>query len=52
MARYAADAMLNDELADNFPQSSIAIVEFELADTQKLLTKKDQINERLKQLAA
>lgn len=52
MARYAADAMLNDELADNFPQSSIAIVEFESADTQKLLTKKDQINERLKQLAA
>lgn len=52
MARYAAEAMLNDELADNFPLASIAIVEFELADTQKLLTKKEQISERLKQLAA
>ena len=52
MARYAAEAMLNDELADNFPLASIAIVEFESADTQKLLTKKEQISERLKQLAA
>ena len=52
MARYAAEAMLNDELADNFPLASIAIVEFESADTQKLLTKKEQIRERLKQLAA
>jgi len=52
MARYAADAMLNDELVDNFPQSSIAIVEFESEDTHKLLSKKDQISERLKQLAA
>ena len=40
MARYAADAMLNDELADNFPQAAIDIVEFESADIQKLLTKK------------
>lgn len=52
MARYAAEAMLNDELVDNFPQTSIAIVEFESTDTQKLLTKKEQISERLKQLAA
>lgn len=52
MANYAAEAMLNDNLADNFPQSSITIIEFESADTQKLLTKKEQISERLKQLAA
>ena len=52
MARYAAEAMLNDELTDNFPLASIAIVEFESADTQKLLTKKEEISERLKQLAA
>lgn len=52
MARYAADAMLNDKLADDFPLASIAIVEFESADTQKLLTKQGQISERLKQLAA
>ena len=52
MARYAADAMLNDELADNFPQSCIEIVEFESTDIQKLLTKKEPISERLKQLAA
>lgn len=52
MARYAADAMLNDELADDFPQSCIEIVEFESTDIQKLLTKKEPISERLKQLAA
>ena len=52
MARYAADAMLNDELADNFPQAAIDIVEFESADIQKLLTKKEQISERLTQLMA
>lgn len=52
MARYAADAMLNDALADKFPQSCIDIVEFELTDIQKLLTKKEPISERLKQLAA
>ncbi|THK40542.1 HDOD domain-containing protein [Methylophaga sp. SB9B] len=52
MARYAADAMLNDDLADNFPQSCIEIVEFESTDIQKLLTKKGQISERLQQLAA
>ncbi|ODN65495.1 HDOD domain protein [Methylophaga muralis] len=52
MARYAADAMLKDELADNFPQSCIEIVEFESTDIQKLLTKKEPISERLKQLAA
>ncbi|MCL5975911.1 MAG: HDOD domain-containing protein [Gammaproteobacteria bacterium] len=52
MASYAADAMLKDELTDNFPQAAIAIVEFEAADTQKLLTKKDQISERLTQLTA
>jgi HD-like signal output (HDOD) protein len=52
MARYAADSMLNDELADNFPQSCIEIVEFESTDIQKLLTKKEPISERLKQLAA
>ena len=52
MARYAADAMLNDELADNFPQAAIDIVEFESADIQKLLTKKEQISERLRQLMA
>lgn len=52
MARYAADAMLNDELADKFPQSCIEIVEFESTDIQKLLTKKEPISERLKQLAA
>jgi HD-like signal output (HDOD) protein len=52
MARYAADAMLKDELTDNFPPAAIAIVEFEAADTQKLLTKKDQISERLTQLMA
>ena len=52
MARYAANAMLNDELADDFPEAAIAIVEFESADTQKLLTKKEQISERLTQLMA
>jgi HD-like signal output (HDOD) protein len=52
MSRYAADAMLKDELTDNFPPAAIAIVEFEAADTQKLLTKKDQISERLTQLMA
>ncbi|WP_417549989.1 HDOD domain-containing protein [Methylophaga sp.] len=52
MARYAAAAMLNDELADNFPQSCIEIVEFESTDIEKLLTKKGPISERLKQLAA
>tara|TARA_R100000654_G_scaffold4147_5_gene12586 strand:+ start:49868 stop:50758 length:891 start_codon:yes stop_codon:yes gene_type:complete len=52
MARYAANAMLNDELADDFPEAAIAIVEFESADIQKLLTKKEQISERLTQLMA
>jgi len=52
MARYAAEAMLNDELADDFPHSCIEIIDFESADTEKLLTRKDQISERLIQLTA